>query len=202
MRVSRSGQGTIDAAFLLDWINKDPESYNGQTRESVRRVTDLMAAMVAAGAALRSFFVSLPAAGYAGTEPLPADLRKAMALVNSLLAPYKHEPVLDLRYLSTDPVDDATGLDNLLISYQLDCPRPQGEQWAIEQLIDLSRARKLSLLRKCDCGSWFLASRVDQTACSPQCRRRVYEQSEDYKAKRREYMRKNYHLKKQGIGVK
>jgi len=55
---------------------------------------------------------------------------------------------------------------------------------------------ELDRFRKCDCGKFFLAGRLDQIYCSTNCRVRYYQSSEEFKAKRRKYLRDLYRLKK------
>lgn len=55
---------------------------------------------------------------------------------------------------------------------------------------------ELDRVRKCDCGKFFLAGRLDQVYCSTNCRVRFYQSSEKFKAKRRKYLRDLYQLKK------
>jgi hypothetical protein len=55
---------------------------------------------------------------------------------------------------------------------------------------------ELDRVRKCDCRKFFLAGRLDQIYCSTNCRVRYYQSSEEFKAKRRTYLRELYRLKK------
>jgi len=57
---------------------------------------------------------------------------------------------------------------------------------------------ELDRVRKCDCGKFFLARRLDQLYCSTKCRVRYHQSSEEFKAKRRKYLREWYRLKKSG----
>lgn len=62
---------------------------------------------------------------------------------------------------------------------------------ALQALLDLSRAGYVSRLRRCSrCGKWFYAKVGHQAFCSTTCQQMLYAHSEEWKAKRRVYMRK------------
>jgi hypothetical protein len=53
-------------------------------------------------------------------------------------------------------------------------------------------------IRDCMCGKLFYATRSDQKSCTSACRHKRYEQTEEFKQKRRDQARENYRLHKQG----
>ncbi len=54
-------------------------------------------------------------------------------------------------------------------------------------------------LRRCRiCGKEFFAHRADRAYCSVACRRKRYEATDSFKAKRRDYMRERYRKLKNG----
>jgi len=65
-------------------------------------------------------------------------------------------------------------------------------------VMSLAEVSELSPLMRCLCGRWFFARRRNQRSCSPQCRHKLYEQTDKYKAKRRKYMKGYYRLKRSG----
>ena len=65
-------------------------------------------------------------------------------------------------------------------------------------VLRLAVREELDRVRKCDCDNFFLARRLDQIHCSTNCRIRHHQSSEDFKAKRRKYLREWYRLKKSG----
>jgi hypothetical protein len=62
---------------------------------------------------------------------------------------------------------------------------------AIQLILDLARAGYLTRLRRCQCcRKWLYARFKHQGYCSTKCQQKHYSQSPDWKAKRRDYMRK------------
>jgi hypothetical protein len=74
--------------------------------------------------------------------------------------------------------------------------RKRLEANAAHSAIYLAEIGALDGLRTCLCGRWFLAQRNAQKSCSPACRHKLYEQTDAFKAMRREYMKKYYRLTK------
>jgi hypothetical protein len=86
----------------------------------------------------------------------------------------------------------------LHFSYANGAGRSTGEQLAVWDVTNLAENGLLEMVRICQCQRWFFARREDQKACSPVCRHKNYEQTEEFKTKRRAYMRGYYALKKSG----
>jgi hypothetical protein len=63
------------------------------------------------------------------------------------------------------------------------------EEDAIVAIIDLAREGLLCKLRRCHCRDWFFANFIHQKFCCTRCQQEYYRSSEDYKAKRRTYMK-------------
>jgi hypothetical protein len=72
------------------------------------------------------------------------------------------------------------------------------ETEAVMCVLQLALRDELDRVRGCDCGKFFFAHRIDQRYCSTKCRVRFNQSSEEFRAKRRTYMRKLYRLKKSG----
>jgi hypothetical protein len=70
--------------------------------------------------------------------------------------------------------------------------RPMGEAEAVHSLFRLARSGHLARVRKCNCDIWFFAGRMDQESCSTSCRRKAYESTDEYKAKRKPYFAEHY----------
>jgi hypothetical protein len=68
---------------------------------------------------------------------------------------------------------------------------PWGEGSSIKALIELGSAGYVNRVRQCLCGKWFYARLAPQHSCSATCRQKRFQQSSQYKRKKREYMR-NY----------
>jgi hypothetical protein len=124
-------------------------------------------------------------------KKLPVSFWTAHGRLNEKLATFTHAPHIDLHDLGTGErlswmlVTDARPTESL--SLPLRC---------VLQLIDRGA---VSRVRRCiysDCQRWYFARRSDQEFCSSSCRWKAFSESELFKQKRREYMRKNYHIKK------
>jgi hypothetical protein len=74
----------------------------------------------------------------------------------------------------------------------------QEEAEAVHSAMRLAEVNELTSLARCPCGRWFFAIRRTQRSCSSNCRHRLYEQTEQFKAKRRKYMRQYYRLQHSG----
>jgi hypothetical protein len=76
--------------------------------------------------------------------------------------------------------------------------RPVIESMAVHNVIELAKLGTLARLMTCGCGRWFFAKFAHQKFCSTRCRKKNHESSEEFKAARRAYMRRYYHLKVSG----
>lgn len=66
---------------------------------------------------------------------------------------------------------------------------------AIQTILNFAQSGNLSRLRKClQCYKWMYAKFRHQEFCSSKCQQQRYTQSPEWKAHRREYMRRYYHL--------
>jgi hypothetical protein len=67
----------------------------------------------------------------------------------------------------------------------------------VRWVLQLIAQRAIHKVRKCQqCSAWFFARRLDQQFCKASCRRKHFETTEEFKATRRQYMRKWYKLQK------
>ena len=68
-----------------------------------------------------------------------------------------------------------------------------GEMQALEVILNLARSGYLNRMRRCVCcHNWLYAQFRHQTFCSLKCQQKQYTQTEEFKAKRRGYMRRYY----------
>lgn len=73
-----------------------------------------------------------------------------------------------------------------------------GDAEALHMILDLAKMGYLSRLRPCaHCQTWLYAKFRHQNFCSMKCQQKHYTQSEEWKAHRREYMRRYYQLRQQ-----
>jgi|SRR5215472_5219203 len=67
-----------------------------------------------------------------------------------------------------------------------------GEGLAARAVLLLLQNGLLKQIRLCMCNKWFVARRADTRFCSAKCRHKHYEQTEEFKIKRRKYMQDYY----------
>jgi hypothetical protein len=127
-----------------------------------------------------------------------------------------------LKLLKPGPTGNPIELDDLLARYWIsprvfflsegprmlyvipdDTSRDQGkagpdEVSAAMCVLRLAECDELDRVRKCTCGKFFSAGRIDQIYCRAKCRVRYHQSSETFKAKRRKYLRDLYRLKQSG----
>jgi hypothetical protein len=77
-------------------------------------------------------------------------------------------------------------------------PRIEDEAATAHCILGLAEANVLARVCQCACGRWFFARSKNQRSCSATCRHRLYEQTDAFKTKRREYMRRYARLKRSG----
>lgn len=188
------------------WLNGDEVAWDRAglhkskflSRASQARIVALVKALQDAGRLLKEEFDKNNKWDFGAGEP--KSVWDALDVANKLLDTYKQTPCADFGGAGFDPAKGIgeDGLHHLVIGYATVSTRPAEENIAASMIIELVRHKKFYLLRQCVvCSTWFLASRSDQVTCSVRCRDKVYRQTEEYKTKQRELMRKIYHQKKQ-----
>ncbi len=120
------------------------------------------------------------------------DRRKAM--LNKRLAGYSFHPWLwgptEKRWLVTWETERLGGRRALLGEHG-ELRLREGQ--ALETIVNLARSGYLDRLRRCvHCHKWLYAKFRHQNFCSMKCQQKHYTQSEEWKAHRREYMRRYY----------
>jgi len=200
-REFKPGGAEPDAWLLLHLLNTkamptdkfEEHQTPEMIQESVTRIVGFISALHDAGKRIKEAFDR----DNNGNFSTAAARSKILRVVNEFLQEYPHRRVVTIAVDPTEGVGD-DGLYSLEIGHGMSLQRPIGEQVAVEQVIHLVSIKKFHLLRQCVvCDKWLLATKSDQVTCSVPCRRRAYQQTDEYKAKRREFMRKNYHQKKQ-----
>jgi hypothetical protein len=201
IREFRPGRQAQDAWLLLVWLNGKAtpvSNFEGlspeKIQESVKRVGGLISALRNPGNQLKAAFENDNQV--TNTTDVPRSVKKSLQIVNDLLQGYPHRRWVDIFVDPEEGVGD-DGLRSLEITRGIAAVWPLGEEIAVEQIIHLVSIKKFHLLRECSvCNTWFLAARSNQYTCSTVCRDTAYRQTEEYKAKQREIMRKTYHEKK------
>lgn len=77
-------------------------------------------------------------------------------------------------------------------------PAERGEAGAVLSAVLLAQRNQLQDVRKCLCGKYFLAGRIDQNYCSVKCRVKAHQSSEEFKDKRRKADRARYRQHRDG----
>jgi hypothetical protein len=177
---------------LLRWLNQEiseREAYLGRpTRASRARVSGLLREITETSAMLAASDKEDPNLDFFDNPPkaIVARVRRVQAMLDD----YPMWPTVEISYKGWDAV--------LHFSHANGPGRPTGEQLAVWDITNLAENGLLEMVRICQCQRWFFARREDQKACSPGCRHKNYEQTEEFKTKRRAYMREYYALKKSG----
>lgn len=164
----------------------DSNPYWGKRTNASRiRLLTLMEKMTEAASIMASTVRKEPLRDRQGKCPPP--VAKVLEQIQELLDEYPATPRVGIGE------NDGLHFDTWTVS-----SRPIGEQIAVSELLAIAESQRLDLIRRCTCGLWFSANRHDQKACSATCRHKTYEQTDDFKKKRRDYMRGYYKLKQSG----
>ena len=70
---------------------------------------------------------------------------------------------------------------------------------AVTRIIELCHEGLIERHRRWGCGKWFYAKFSHQKFCSDVCQLRIYKASPEWKAYRRDYMKRNRAMHKQRI---
>jgi hypothetical protein len=92
------------------------------------------------------------------------------------------------------PVGNAPVLYFLSAESNGGSPEKQTEIGAVMCALQLAERDQLENVRKCSCGTFFVAGRIDQHYCSVKCRVKAHQSSDEFKAKRRKADRERYRL--------
>ena len=178
----RTFRGEPHATHVVDWLNGQEEEHWGKnTRTSRKRILDLIDCI---GETLSC----IEAEPHWDLINHPSKkLNKLMDELDARIAEYQSVPTFYINYGKEWVFDDAIG-----------GRFPAGESLAALGVIELTKRNLLARIRRCICGNWFSAHFAHQQSCSAKCRHKNYEQSEEFKANRRIYMRNYYRLKTSG----
>jgi len=183
-------RGEKEARVVIDWLNgverktyySRPEPRkNKNTKASRARIKDLLSAIQELKAAL----AKIPDYRYGETRCREAE--KLEEEISARLYDYPLVPFIipeDGGYLFGDRIVVGS--------------RAIGESLAALNIVELVNMNLVDRISSCLCGRYFFARLPKQSFCSATCRHKGYEQTEAFKAQRREYMRKYYKLKTSG----
>jgi hypothetical protein len=164
----------------LHWLNEDlPRRY--YTGPARRRINQLIGALQS---------LSRPNAAFIrGTGKIPKKAFHSISVAMKLISRYPSWPTLGW---------DKEGNLSFGVDFGRMKRAEEEEAEAALAVMSLAEVNELIWLRRCLCGKWFFARRKTQGSCSANCRHKLYEQTEGFKAKRRKYMRRYYRLQRSG----
>jgi len=180
LKVRRSA-GEPWGTELAQWLNGETQPWGKSTRASRGRIAELLNT-------LRS--IESTATAHRGKDLVnhpPTKLLRLLGHLNRLFSEYAKVPVACIE------IDHSVGIFEAFAgNYSV------AESLIVFALIEISKLEMLDRLRLCMCGKHFFAHFSHQRSCSTACRRKIYEQTDKFKGKRREYMRTYYLLKQSG----
>jgi hypothetical protein len=122
-------------------------------------------------------------------QKLPPEFWDSYQKLNEVLATFAHAPQVDLHEL-----EDGKRVSWTLITEDNRMVIPPAQVRWLVQLIEQGAILKI---RRCkQCTSWFLAHVSHQAFCKTSCRIKHFAGTEEFKEKRRKYMRNYYKLQK------
>jgi hypothetical protein len=165
---------------LVDWLNQEsPDNYGKNTRASRVHLLELRSAIET----VRDFI--------APGKRSPQEVRTAQKKIKDAARRYPLVQTVEIRA--------ASGKGKSWNFHKPSTPGiPYGESRAVWRLFELAKTSEFPLLRKCECGRWFLAKRHDQRGCCSAHSRKAYEKTDKFKAYRRDLMRKLYAIHRDG----
>src|ERR1019366_7258318 len=176
---SREFKGDPWAANVVVWLNGQQAEHNGKnTGASRRRIEDLIDC-------IRETLAEIDKNQDRDLISFPGkELSRLMNELDLRIGEYQLEPSC---YIDCD--------NKLFIDEAVIGRVPPGESVAAHGVFELMKQGLLDRIRLCTGGRWFFARFAHQKSCSAACRHKIYEQSDEFKVKRRAYMRNYYRLK-------
>lgn len=120
-------------------------------------------------------------------ESLIGALLEDALELNELLGRYRISPQID-------PI----GIHPRIYYFSQNARDEEAEYLAVMCALQLAERDELDIVRRCNCGKFFVAGRVDQRHCSTACRVKEHQSSEEFKERRRKADRERYRLHKRG----
>jgi hypothetical protein len=148
----------------------------------------------------QAFFVSMGGLGMWRNAKTQAERERLIALASAIPGDWLDLNDLLSRYWVSPRIIPYNGAPRIayLVKSKGSSKTQQAESGAVMGVVHLALQDELDRVRGCDCGKFFFAHRIDQRYCSTKCRVRFYQSSEEFREKRRIYLRKLYRLKRSG----
>jgi predicted nucleic acid-binding Zn ribbon protein len=178
----------------------------GLSDESRHRIITLVRGLQLIGRLIKERMDQGEKVDFLAQEAQPRAAYSQLEVVNRLLRKYHSEPFVAFSHEASrentkDPGND--GLGYLIQGSWWNSDFPAEEASSAALIIELLKHHKFYLLRECIvCGNWFLADRSSQRTCSSACRNREYNSRDEYKAKKREEVKKRYYAAKKAAKSK
>ncbi len=178
----REFKGSPFAGNVVAWLNGEQPAHSGKnTQTSRKRILDLIDC-------IRETLAEIDKNQDRQLMCFPGKkLRRLMHELDCRTSEYQLEPFCEIDCDNKLFIDEA-------VSGRV----PAGESVAAHGVFELLKQGLLDRIRCCICGRWFFARFAHQRSCSGACRHKLYEQSDDFKDRRRKYMRSYYRLKISG----
>jgi hypothetical protein len=188
--------GENHSYLLVRWLNHTHDEPRARVTTLIEAGKDLSAS---------SFQGELPTLGLnpyrpglIGSKAAFANSKRSERLigrVNRLLSAFKLFPRYERTVRSSWRVSwiHTTNRNRLYIRINAggnDDDIPFGEGDAVSSVLRLAELGRLNQLRECACGKWFYARFSHQQFCKTSCQQKRFRGTEQYRAHRRQYMRK------------
>lgn len=185
-KLQRVYEGEASGTDIASWLNGKGAQNSAASRKRIEGLLDNLRKVLAIVASVPSNF-DWTNAGYGKHPPEPDGYDELTTELAYRLQEYPTCPFFSVKDGREWYINDGVW-----------GTRPTGESVAAHGILALAQIGLLDRIKRCDCGKWYFARFTHQRSCSANCRRRVYEKTEKFKAKRRKYMRRYYRLKNSG----
>lgn len=176
----------------LGWLNGSlPKRYYSEpARRRIEQLIEALQTLIRLRHSFKTIERHPSTSGFTRlTVQMPGEAANSIKLVEKLMRRYPSWPVLGW--------DTEGNLSFGRLSSRLKRAEEEEADAALA-IMSLAEVNELMWLRRCLCEKWFFACRRNQRSCSANCRHRLYEQTERFKAKRRKYMKRYYRLQRLG----
>ncbi len=173
-RIEREAQGEYDAKYVVRFLNLIAETI--QEKRAKTRYQALFAHIRTLLELLKSRAVNAD------------EVTDVSITINKSLAKYPLCPVI-----VTEPAKSVRGFS---IGDAFYGGKSATEAFAVHSLLSVVSHNLFDRIQLCQCSKWYFAKFFHQRFCSPGCRVRFWETSEERKQQKRERARENYQYKK------
>jgi hypothetical protein len=187
--------GENTAFGVSQWMNATRSTPENQRvldlLESTQRLQRLQASSNFAHVDLRS----LKVLGTKSQKKKSVELGKLLRTINKEIGGYTFRPRYYLRSVSRGDLEWAPVVNrtkvNVVVSPEGD-RYPMTEDLVVGRILELAKQGLVHRLRRCRrCRLWYFAHFTHQRFCGRRCQQANFRQSENFKMKRRVYMRKH-----------